>query len=111
MGATTIGCHERRCQPNAGKSVWNLVAARVTAVSSGAMSQRGCDGRREASRAGDPSRTHSLEVGSRQYSHKPPIPNGLPSFMAMAYGCLALWPLMAFHSKKPSTGRMHRRLR
>jgi hypothetical protein len=40
-----------------------------------------------------------------------PIPNGLPSFMAMAYGCLAVWPLIAFHSKKPSTGRMQRRLR
>ena len=30
--------------------------------------------------------------------------------MAMAYGCLAFCPLIAFHSKKPSTGRMHRRL-
>ena len=37
-------------------------------------------------------------------------PNGLPSFMAMAYGCLTFWPLIAFHSKKPSTGRMQRRL-
>jgi hypothetical protein len=29
-------------------------------------------------------RTHSPEIGSCQFSHNPPIPNGLPSFMAMA---------------------------
>src|SRR6266480_7632982 len=28
-----------------------------------------------------------------------------------AYGCFAFWPLIAFHSKKPSTGTMQRRLR
>jgi hypothetical protein len=39
------------------------------------------------------------------------MPNGEPSFMAMANGCLDFWPLIAFHSKKPSTGTMQRRLR
>jgi hypothetical protein len=29
-------------------------------------------------------RIHSPDVGSFQFSHKPPRPNGLPSFMAMA---------------------------
>jgi hypothetical protein len=29
--------------------------------------------------------------------------------MPIAYGCLALWPFIAFHSKKPSTGTMQRR--
>jgi integrase len=29
----------------------------------------------------------------------PARPNGEPSFIAMAYGCLAFWPLIAFHSK------------
>src|SRR5437660_3762335 len=56
-------------------------------------------------------RIHSLEAGSFQFSHIPAIPNGAPSFMAIAYGCFAFWPLMAFHSKKPSTGTMQRRLR
>jgi hypothetical protein len=36
---------------------------------------------------------------------------GAPSFIAIAYGCFAFWPLIAFHSKKPSTGTMQRRLR
>jgi hypothetical protein len=31
--------------------------------------------------------------------------------MAIAYGCFAFCALMAFHSKKPSTGTMHRRRR
>jgi hypothetical protein len=56
-------------------------------------------------------RTHSPEVGSRQFSQIPPMPNGLASFMAMAKGCFTFRPLIAFHSKKPSTGRMQRRLR
>jgi hypothetical protein len=56
-------------------------------------------------------RIHSPEVGSFQFSHSPPMPNGLPSFMAMAKGSFACWPLIAFHSKKPSTGTMHRRRR
>jgi hypothetical protein len=30
------------------------------------------------------------------------------SFIAIAYGCFALCPLIAFHSKKPSTGTMQR---
>jgi hypothetical protein len=38
----------------------------------------------------------------------PAMPNGAPSFIAIAYGCFALWPLIAFHSKKPSTGTMQR---
>src|SRR6516225_7909605 len=54
---------------------------------------------------------HSPDAGSFQFSHSPAMPNGEPSFMAMAYGCFARWPLIAFHSKKPSTGRMHRRRR
>jgi hypothetical protein len=29
-------------------------------------------------------RIHSPEVGSFQFYHCPPMPNGLPSFMAMA---------------------------
>jgi hypothetical protein len=29
--------------------------------------------------------------------------------MATAYGCFAFCPLIAFHSKKPSTGTMQRR--
>jgi hypothetical protein len=43
-------------------------------------------------------------AGSRtfQLSQVPPSPNGLPSFIAMAKGCFIL-PLVAFHSKKPST--------
>src|SRR6516164_11079913 len=56
-------------------------------------------------------RTHSPEVGSFQFSHRPPIPNGLPFLITMAYGCFAFWPFIAFHSKTPSTGRTHRRLR
>jgi hypothetical protein len=54
---------------------------------------------------------HSPELGSFQFSQMPAIPNGEPSFMGMAYGCLALCALMAFHSKKPSTGTMQRRPR
>src|ERR1700755_486033 len=56
-------------------------------------------------------RVHSPEVVSFQFSHIPAMPNGAPSFMAIAYGCFAFWPLIAFHSKKPSTGTMQRRLR
>src|SRR5437660_11344731 len=56
-------------------------------------------------------RIHSLEAGSFQFSHIPAIPNGAPSFMAIAYGCFAFCTLIAFHSKKPSTGTMQRRLR
>src|SRR6266550_1529408 len=56
-------------------------------------------------------RIHSLEAGSFQFSHIPAIPNGAPSFMAIAYACFAFCPLIAFHSKKPSTGTMQRRLR
>ena len=41
----------------------------------------------------------------------PAMPNGAPSFMAIAYGRLAFCPLIAFHSKKPSTGTVQRRLR
>jgi hypothetical protein len=41
----------------------------------------------------------------------PAIPNGEPSFMAMASGCLTLCPLVAFHLKNPSTGRMRRHFR
>src|SRR6266576_7040869 len=55
-------------------------------------------------------RIHSPEVGFFQFSQIPEIPNGAPSFMAIAYGCFAFWPLIAFHSKKPSTGTMQRRL-
>src|SRR6266404_9693003 len=55
-------------------------------------------------------RIHSPEAGSFQFSQMPAIPNGAPSFMAIAYGCFAFWPLIAFHSKKPSTGTMQRRL-
>src|SRR5262249_13044055 len=56
-------------------------------------------------------RVHSPEVGFFQFSHIPAMPNGTPSFMAIAYGCFAFCPLIAFHSKKPSTGTMQRRLR
>jgi hypothetical protein len=38
------------------------------------------------------------------------MPKGEPVLIAMAKGCLAFCPLMAFHSKKPSIGRMQRRL-
>ena len=48
--------------------------------------------------------TPLTELGSFQFSQMPAMPNGEPSFMAMAYGCLALCPLIAFHSKKPSAG-------
>jgi hypothetical protein len=27
------------------------------------------------------------------------MPNGTPSFLAIARGCLAFWPFIAFHSK------------
>ena len=53
--------------------------------------------------------THSSLTGSFQFSHSPAIPNGEPSFIAMAKGCFGFCPLIAFHSKKPSIGRMHRR--
>jgi hypothetical protein len=39
----------------------------------------------------------------------PAIPKGEPSRIAIANGCLAFSPLIAFHSKKPSTGRIQRR--
>src|SRR5947207_13064945 len=55
--------------------------------------------------------THSPGDGSFQFSQIPAMPNGAPSFMAIAYGCFAFCPLIAFHSKKPSTGTMQRRLR
>ena len=54
-------------------------------------------------------RTHSPVVRSFQFSHSPGMPKGDPSLMAMANGCLAFWPLIAFHSKKPSAGMRHRR--
>ena len=54
---------------------------------------------------------HSPEAGSFQFSQSPPTPTGLPSFMEMAQGCLALCPLIAFHSKKPSTGTIQCRRR
>src|SRR5256885_6895192 len=53
----------------------------------------------------------SPDPGSFQFSQSPAMPNGVPSFIAIAYGCFAFWPLIAFHSKKPSTGTMHRRRR
>src|SRR5438552_18095971 len=56
-------------------------------------------------------RVHSPEAESFQFSQIPAIPNGAPSFMAIAYGCFAFCPLIALHSKKPSTGTMERRLR
>src|ERR1700746_3910955 len=56
-------------------------------------------------------RVHSPEVGSFQFSQIPAIPNGAPSFMAIAYGCFAFWALIAFHLKKPSTGTIQRRRR
>src|SRR5262245_55479782 len=56
-------------------------------------------------------RIHSPEAGSFQFSQIPARPNGEPSFIAIAYGCLALCPLMAFHSKKPSTGTIQRPVR
>ena len=37
-------------------------------------------------------RIHSPEAGSFQFSQMPAIPNGLPSLMAMAYGCFAFCP-------------------
>jgi len=54
-------------------------------------------------------RSHSPVRGLRQFSQSPARPNGELSFMAMAQGCLARAPLMARHSKKPSTGTMQRR--
>src|SRR5262249_47989742 len=56
-------------------------------------------------------RIHSPEAGSFQFSQMPAIPNGEQSFIAMAYGCFDFCPLIAFHSKKPSTGTIQRRLR
>src|SRR5262249_51607463 len=41
-------------------------------------------------------RSHSPEAGSFQFSQIPAIPNGAPSFMAIAYGCLALWHRLPF---------------
>ena len=49
-------------------------------------------------------RIHSPEAGSFQFSQIPAMPNGPPSLMAIAYGCFALWPLIARHSKKPPAG-------
>src|SRR4051812_10806554 len=46
-------------------------------------------------------RIHSPEAGSFQFSQMPPTPKGRPSFMAIAYGCLAFCPLIAIHSKEP----------
>jgi hypothetical protein len=54
-------------------------------------------------------RIHSPVLGSFQFSQRPAIPNGEPSFIAIAKGCFAFCPLIAFHSKKPSTGTMQRR--
>src|SRR5262245_9365352 len=56
-------------------------------------------------------RITSPEPGAFQFSQMPAIPNGAPSFIPIAYGCFAFSPLIAFHSKKPSTGTMQRRLR
>src|SRR3954464_14909972 len=55
-------------------------------------------------------RTHSPVAGSFQFSHNPASPNGERSFIAIANGCFAFEPRMAFHSKKPSIGMMQRRL-
>src|SRR3954447_6126385 len=52
--------------------------------------------------------THSPVLGSFQFSQMPASPKPEPSFMPIAQGCLALSPLMAFHSKKRSTGIMQR---
>jgi hypothetical protein len=41
-----------------------------------------------------------------QFYQMPPRPNGLPFFIPIAKGCLAFWPLIAFHSKMLSTGTM-----
>src|SRR6202040_3389980 len=56
-------------------------------------------------------RIHSPVLGSFQFSQRPAIPNGEPSFIAIAKGCFAFCPLIAFHSKKPCTGTMQRRAR
>src|SRR3954452_16125048 len=56
-------------------------------------------------------RTHSPVAGFLQFSQRPARPNGDRSCMAMAYGCFTFAPLIAIHSKKPSIGRMQRRLR
>jgi hypothetical protein len=42
-------------------------------------------------------RSHSPEAGRFQFFQMPAMPNGAPSFMAIANGCLAFCPLMAFH--------------
>ena len=54
-------------------------------------------------------RIHSPLCGSRQFSHTPPIANGVRSSIATAKGCLARAPLTARHSKNQSTGTMQRR--
>src|SRR4051812_31296409 len=56
-------------------------------------------------------RTHSPVAGFFQFSQRPARPNGDRSRIAMAYGCFTFAPLIAIHSKKPSIGTMHRRLR
>src|SRR5829696_2336677 len=56
-------------------------------------------------------RTHSPVAGFFQFSQRPARPNGDRSCMSMAYGCFTFEPLIAIHSKKPSIGTMHRRLR
>src|SRR5262245_3782746 len=56
-------------------------------------------------------RTQASPPGFCQFSQMPASANGLPDFMAMAKGCLALVPLIAFHSKKLSTGNRHLRRR
>ena len=52
-----------------------------------------------------PGRTHPPEVGSFQFSQSPPRPNGLPSFIAIAQGCLAFEPLIASIRKSRRLGR------
>src|SRR6266404_9906965 len=54
-------------------------------------------------------RIHSPEAGSFQFSQMPARRARHPSSLSRR-GCFALWPLIAFHSKKPSTGTMQRRL-
>jgi len=43
-------------------------------------------------------RIHSPDAGSFQFSQMPARRKGAPSFMAIAQGCFAFCPLIAFHS-------------
>ena len=46
-------------------------------------------------------RIHSPDVGSFQFSQSPPMPNGMPSFKAMAKGCFARCPLILISHAQP----------